>query len=301
MIPYVYHASYSELALPPTHRFPTTKYQDLYEYLLESKFAKADQFHFPDPISSEELFAIHDPNYVKELINGTLDSKMMRRIGFPWSKGLIRRTLHSIAGTRLTASLALEHGCALHLSGGYHHSHYDFGSGFCLFNDLIFAATEMQKKHGLETVLIFDCDVHQGDGTASLGQNHEGIVTCSLHCGKNFPARKMHSDYDIELEKEMPNLPYLETVSQTFEYLIRLHQPDLIIYDAGVDVHKDDDLGYLNICDDGIYQRDTNIFSIAKQNDIPVAAVIGGGYSRNRPELVNRHYQLFKAAHHVFN
>ena len=300
MVPYVYHASYSELALPPTHRFPTTKYQDIYQHLLNTSIAIPEQFHTPEPIKPEQLFEIHEPDYVTQLVNGSLDTKSMRRIGFPWSQGLIRRTLHSLSGTRLTAELALKHDCSLHLSGGYHHAHYDFGSGFCLFNDLIFAATEIQKSHGLENILIFDCDVHQGDGTATLAKNHSGITTCSLHCGKNFPARKAQSDYDIELEVNTDNHQYLETVTQTLEYLIRLHQPELIIYDAGVDIHQNDDLGYLTVCNDGIFQRDVSVFTIAKQHSIPVAAVIGGGYSRNRPELVERHTQLFLAANLVY-
>ncbi len=300
MIPYVYHTSYSDLALPITHRFPTTKYQDIYEYLLDNGLAKLEQFHSPIKIKGTELYSIHDSNYVDQLVSGSLNKKMMRRIGFPWSQKLIDRTLHSISGTRLTAQLAMLHGCALHLSGGYHHAHFDFGSGFCLFNDLIFAATEIKISEDLDTVLIFDCDVHQGDGTATLGKQHDGIISCSLHCGKNFPARKAESNYDIEIEIDCDNSKYLEYVNQTLNYLIRLHRPDLIIYDAGVDIHQDDDLGYLNISNNGIFQRDHSVLSIAKQHNIPVAGVIGGGYSRNRLELVKRHYQLFKAANSVY-
>ncbi|MGB0894931.1 MAG: histone deacetylase [Parashewanella sp.] len=296
MIPLVYHSSYSKLALPDNHRFPKTKYEDLYHYLLTQKIAKPAQFFEPKSLTQADLARVHCPQYVNHLLSGTLPEKAMRRIGFPWSHGLIERTLHSVSGTALTAELSIKHGIALHLSGGYHHAHYNFGSGFCLFNDLYFAAKQSLLDNDINSVLIFDCDVHQGDGTATLARNDDNIITCSLHCGANFPARKAASDYDIELEKGTTTPSYLETIEQTLNYLIRLHQPDLILYDAGVDIHQDDDLGYLNICDSGIYQRDKLVFTIAQNNNTPIAAVIGGGYSRSRQSLTQRHSQMFSAA-----
>ncbi|GIU08207.1 MULTISPECIES: histone deacetylase [unclassified Shewanella] len=300
MIPLIYHASYSKLALPSTHRFPITKYQALYDYLLEQGIAEPSQFIAPENTSTQNLKQLHQASYVDDFINGTINSKDLRRIGFPWSKALIERTLYSVAGTALTCEQAITHGCAIHLSGGYHHAHHQFGSGYCIFNDLALAANASLQLDHIETVLIFDCDVHQGDGTATIAQSLEQVITCSIHCQQNFPARKQVSDYDVELPRGTQDKHYLETVSQTLAYLIRLHKPDLIIYDAGVDIHSDDNLGYLNISTDGIYARDLEVIHQAKTAQIPIACVIGGGYSKESIPLSERHSQLFIAANNIW-
>ncbi len=300
MLPLIYHASYSQLALPPHHRFPVSKYALLHQYLLDNRLANPSQFHAPFPMRAEEVMQVHQQGYVEQFIQGRLAPAAIRRIGFPWHTQLVERTLHSLSGTRLTSQLALNTGIALHLAGGYHHAHYDFGSGYCIFNDLIIAAHQMLTEQQLHKVLIFDCDVHQGDGTATLSHQHPGIISCSIHCKENFPSRKQHSHHDIELLKGSNDLAYQETVEQTLELLIRLHQPDLIIYDAGVDIHQDDDLGYLQISQDGLYRRDMTVLSLAKAAKIPLAAVIGGGYSRNSRQLSQRHSQLFIAANQVW-
>ncbi len=299
-IPFVYHASYSQLALPRTHRFPTTKYQRLYQHAIAHQLLFEPSRHIPCAINIEALHDVHCPEYVNQFISGTLDHKAQRRIGFPWSKQLVNRTLHAVNGTVLCTQLALAQGFAVHLTGGYHHAHYDFGSGFCIFNDLIIAAKTAINSGGADKVLIFDCDVHQGDGTATLAQQYPDIVSCSIHCAQNFPSRKQHSDHDIDLNKGCRDPEYLEHIQQILPYLIRLHQPDLIIYDAGVDIHQDDDLGYFNISNQGILARDTQVISIAKSHNIPLAAVIGGGYSRNEAELTHRHSQLLIAANKVW-
>ncbi|WP_144206508.1 histone deacetylase family protein [Shewanella donghaensis] len=299
-IPLVYHASYSKLALPKNHRFPTSKYENLRQYLLDHNIANPEDFYSPLPISTDTLKQTHQSDYVDRYINNALDPKVIRRIGFPWSEALLRRTLHAINGTVLCAELAVKQGIALHLSGGYHHAHFDFGSGFCIFNDLMIAAKQMLLQQKATKVLIIDCDVHQGDGTASLSQAEPDIVSCSLHCQKNFPFRKQISDHDIEFNKATNDNEYLSVLRQVVPYLIGIHQPDLIIYDAGVDIHQNDDLGYLNISTSGILERDTFIFQQAKYANIPIAAVIGGGYSRDEAELTERHSQLFIAANAIW-
>ncbi|MCL1148045.1 histone deacetylase [Shewanella marinintestina] len=296
MIPLIYHASYSKLALPATHQFPTTKYRYLYNYLLQQGIAKPSQFITPEKATAQYLSQLHCASYVDNFITGTIDARALRRIGFPWSEALVERTLYSVAGTALACDQAIKYGCAIHLSGGYHHAHHDFGSGYCIFNDLALAALNSLQNKNIDTVLIFDCDVHQGDGTATISQSIPQIISCSIHCQENFPARKQHSDYDIELARGTGDKAYLETVNQTLAYLIRLHKPDLIIYDAGVDIHNDDRLGHLAISDDGIYARDALVIQQAKSAEIPIACVIGGGYSKDTPQLNYRHSQLFIAA-----
>jgi acetoin utilization deacetylase AcuC-like enzyme len=220
----------------------------------------------------------------------------MRRIGFPWSEQLVQRTLTAAAGTVLTAQLALKHGKALNLTGGYHHAFSNYGSGFCMVNDLYLAALAMLDHADIDKVLIFDCDVHQGDGTAKLAANNPAVYTVSLHGEKNFPHRKQFSDLDFPIARGITDTDYLVTVEQALSMALAYSQPDAVIYDAGVDIHENDDLGHLMISTEGVYKRDKMVFDACAARNLPVAAVIGGGYQRDIDALVDVHLQLFKAA-----
>ena len=293
--PLVFHPIYSQLDLPERHRFPIQKYVGIRDELLRRGVDKA-RFVTPSPVDLSFLTDYYDLNYVEALTTGALDKKAMRRIGFPWSQQLIERTRTAVAGTCLTANLALEHGKALNLTGGYHHAFADFGSGFCLFNDLYLAAKNMQQNPTVDNVLIIDLDVHQGDGTAKLAEDDRDIFTLSIHGEKNFPYRKQHSDIDIGLAKGTEDDEYLTTLEQALTLANRQFQPDAIIYDAGVDVHVNDDLGHLHISTQGVYERDKMVFALADRLGVPIAAVIGGGYQRDIAALVDVHIQLYRAA-----
>ncbi|WP_394221134.1 histone deacetylase [Alteromonas gracilis] len=293
--PLVFHPIYSQLDLPERHRFPIEKYVGIRDELLR-RGVDDSRFVTPAPVDLSALTTYYNSDYVHALTTGALDKKAMRRIGFPWSQQLIERTRTAVAGTCLTATLALEHGKALNLTGGYHHAFADFGSGFCLFNDLYLAAKTMQQNPLIDNVLIVDLDVHQGDGTAKLAENDHDICTLSIHGEKNFPYRKQHSDIDIGLAKGTEDAEYLATLEQALTLAIRQFQPDAIIYDAGVDVHVNDDLGHLHISTEGVYERDKQVFSLAEHLGVPIAAVIGGGYQRNIAALVDVHIQLYRAA-----
>lgn len=295
MIPLVFDPIYSQLDLPVRHRFPIQKYQGIKDQLIKRGVSES-AFHRPKPLTSSELTRVLDPRYITQLISGNLDPKAMRRIGFPWSEQLIERTLTAAAGTVLTASLALESGKALNLTGGYHHAFANYGSGFCMVNDLYLAALEMLQSPKIDKVLIFDCDVHQGDGTAKLAANNSNVYTVSIHGEKNFPYRKQVSDLDFGLAKGTQDSEYLDLVEQAFNMAITYSSPDAVIYDGGVDIHIDDDLGHLDISTEGVYARDKFVFDKCEALGLPVAAVIGGGYQRNIEALVNVHLQLFKAA-----
>ena len=295
MIPLVFHPIYSQLSLPTKHRFPIEKYQGIRDKLASLQ-VPASHFHQPQPVLVDELCQIFNPVYIKQLAQGSLDPKTMRRIGFPWSEQLILRSLTAVGGTVLTAKLALQHGKALNLTGGYHHAFANYGSGFCLFNDLYLAALSMLQTKGIDKVLIFDCDVHQGDGTAKLASNNPQIYTVSIHGEKNFPVRKQISDLDFNLAKGTQDAEYLDTVDQALNLALNTFQPDAVIYDAGVDIHMDDDLGHLHISTQGVYQRDKLVFAACEQRGLPIAAVIGGGYQRDISALVEVHLQLYRAA-----
>lgn len=291
----VFHPIYSQLSLPDRHRFPIDKYLGIRSALAD-RGVDASEFVEPRAVSIDKLKQVFDPNYVDRLVNNELDQKAMRRIGFPWSEQLVKRTLTAVGGTLKTAELALEHGKALNLTGGYHHAFANFGSGFCMINDLYLAALQMRQAPGIDRVLVFDCDVHQGDGTAKLASNNDSVVTVSLHGEKNFPHRKQQSDMDFALPKGTSDNEYLDTLDTALHLAINNFRPDAVIYDAGVDIHIDDDLGHLDISTLGVLQRDSLVFDICEKKGLPIAAVIGGGYQRDIDALVDVHLQLFKAA-----
>ncbi|QIZ77201.1 histone deacetylase [Ferrimonas lipolytica] len=297
MLPSVYHPIYSQLPLPATHRYPIQKYQLLYHHLLQQQLIDQHSCMEAKPLSADLIKRVHQHDYVDAVLSGRLDRKAERRIGFPWSKQLARRCLISCGGTWQTAQLALQHGIALHLCGGYHHAHFDFGSGYCVFNDLVIAAQLSLDEQLAEKVMIIDCDVHQGDGTATLTANNANIISVSVHCQRNFPARKAQSDIDIGLDNHSDDTSYLNVLAEVIPWALALHQPDLVIYDAGVDIHQHDRLGYLDITDEGLYRRDKMIIDLCRLQKLPLAAVIGGGYAVDQRELIPRHSQLFQAAY----
>ncbi|WP_407330902.1 histone deacetylase [Enterovibrio sp. 27052020O] len=294
MLPVIYHSIYSDFPLPDGHRYPLQKYQLLKTYIEQQPWPV--QSFEPEILNSDTLKAIHDAGYVDALITGSLPLVKMRRIGFPWSHALIQRSLTSLGGTTLTVDKAIEQGVAIHLTGGYHHAHHDFGSGFCLFNDLILAANHALSSPTIEKVLIVDCDVHHGDGTATLAQHRSDIVTLSVHCDKNFPSRKPESDIDLPMPIGTDSESYLREFIPCLTLALALHQPDMVIYDAGVDIHTDDELGYMSVCQAGIAKRDSAVFAACKAHQIPVAAVIGGGYRTDQTALVPLHAELIRAA-----
>ncbi|MEP1384551.1 MAG: histone deacetylase [Paraglaciecola sp.] len=295
MIPLVFHPIYSQLVLPAKHRFPIEKYSGIRQRLAAEGVAD-DWFSKPSKVDIDDLLFTHDANYVKSFVDGTISQKAVRRIGMPWSEQFVERTLHAVGGTVLTSELAMKHGVALNLTGGYHHAFYELGSGFCVFNDIILSAKNMLKHDSVDRVLTFDCDVHQGDGTALLATGDDSIYTVSLHCEKNFPTRKQQSDLDFPLERGMSDDEYLHTVECALAVAFNTSMPDAVIYDAGVDIHEADDLGNLKISTQGVYERDKLVFDECKRRGVPVAAVIGGGYQRNIDDLVEVHLQLYKAA-----
>ena len=276
-----------------------SKFVRLYQHLQQSGIAKSNIIR-PKQASIEDLSIAHDEQYLRQMCENTVEDKAWRRVGLPWSQGLINRTLTAPNGTLLTARVALKKGLACHLAGGTHHAHHDFGSGFCMVNDLAYTAKSLISEKAVSKVLIFDLDVHQGDGTASILADEPRAFTCSIHCEKNFPFRKYASDLDVGLPIGMEDSAYLTIVRDTFEQLLAEQQPDIVLYDAGVDVWQSDVLGRLDISWQGIYQRDHYVIDTCIAKGIPVATVIGGGYDKDHQRLAQRHSIVVQAANDVY-
>ena len=261
----------------------------------------ATQLFSPEPCPIDVLVETHDPRYVHNFQSGNLDKRAIREIGLPWSEGLRDRTILALGGTMRTCELAKTHGLASHLAGGTHHAHRGRGSGFCIYNDLAVSARYIVNEGLASRVLIFDCDVHQGDGTASILAHDPHTFTCSIHAEKNFPVRKVDSDLDVNCPDGMTDDPYVSLVFETLESVIASWHPDFVIYDAGSDVHIDDALGRLSVTTEGLFRRDYGVISRIRSAGLPCATVIGGGYDKDRARVAARHGVVVSAAAAVFS
>lgn len=271
------------------------KFKLLHQYLLGHDLARAEQLHVPMPISRRELELVHSRSYHEAFSRDQLNPAEQRRIGLPATQPLVQRSWLAVGGTLLTARLALKHGLACHLAGGTHHAFPDYGSGFCIFNDVAVAARVLLAEAAVHKLLVIDLDVHQGDGTAAIFADDARVFTLSAHAASNFPLHKQISDYDLPMADGLDDDAYLAEVAQVLPGLLEQIQPDLVIYNAGVDPHRDDRLGRLSLSDTGLLLRDRMVLEFCLRRRIPVATVIGGGYDALEP-LVARHALVFRAA-----
>jgi len=289
----VYNHNY-DIPLPDGHRFVGTKFSDLYNHIKDSDIYKNLIIHKSIEAPISDVQCVHKSEYVLNVKQGSLSRADERKINLPWSKRLARRSFLAIQGTLQTSQLALENGVACHLAGGTHHAFKDCGSGFCVFNDLAYASIALLNQKKVKKILILDLDVHQGDGTASICENIDNIFTCSIHCKNNFPFDKKNSNLDVPIDDEVNDVKYINILTKTLDQIESNFTPEIVFYDAGVDVHSNDDLGNLNLTDDGIKKRDEIVCEYFKEKKIPLCTVIGGGYSKNRQELASRHFSIFE-------
>ncbi len=295
--PLVFHPAYAA-PLPSGHRFPMQKFRLLRDRLQRLELASEEQMHEPLPAPRRWLEQVHMRGYHEAFSQGRLSAREVRRIGLPPSIPLVRRSWLAVGGTVLTARLALTQGLACHLAGGTHHAFPLHGSGFCIFNDCAVAARVLLAEGRVRQLLVVDLDVHQGDGTAAIFSGDPRVFTFSMHGASNFPLHKQTSDLDLPLEDGVEDDTYLDTLGRVLPDLLSQVRPDLVLYNAGVDPHRDDHLGRLRLSDDGLYRRDWMVMEAALRRRIPVATVIGGGYD-GLAALVERHTLVVRAAHEL--
>ena len=295
-MPIWYHPIYTE-GIHPDARFPRERYVELINRLKSLRNSNQFLFLEPNKASRSELVIGHDPYYVDNFLNGKLSDKEIKRIGLtPWTPKLIPRTLRLMGGAIAALNHVVENGgIAGNMAGGTHHAHYDFGSGYCIFNDLAVCALLALQKHNYERVAILDLDVHQGDGTATILQNIDGALTISLHCQENFPFRKAVSDHDLELEANSSDEQFIQKVNQAIDIAIKFN-PQLILYQAGVDGLATDALGKLDITREGMAERNKLVFEMAVKHSIPTVVFMGGGYSKPISHTIDAFCDLFTAA-----
>ncbi len=294
-LPIVYHPDYMA-PLRPGHRFPMSKYGYLRQALVaRGLLPAAGGFLSPAPAPARQVARVHALGYVERVAGQRLSAAETRLIGLPDTEAVARRAFLSAAGTLLAARLALEHGIACNAAGGSHHAGPEGGAGFCVFNDVAVAAQALLDEGVARRVLVVDCDVHQGDGTARIFAHRPEVLTLSLHAERNYPARKAVSDIDFPLPDRLADAAYLEVLDHALEQAAAF-RADIVFYNAGVDPHSDDRLGRLALTDAGLRARDARVIGWARSAGLPVAGVIGGGYDTDPARLAARHAILFEEA-----
>ena len=278
------------LPLPEGHRFPIDKYALLRRRLEEHAAAGAPlAFIDPHAATDDELRRVHAADYLGRVMAGTLSRDEVRRIGFPWSRGLVERSLRSTGAAVDAAAAAMEDGIAASLAGGTHHAGTDWGEGFCVFNDTAVAAREMQARGSVERVLILDCDVHQGNGTAEIFASDPTVFTMSIHGARNFPLRKVAGSLDVPLEDGTGDDEYLQLLAPAVAEAFDRARAGLVLYIAGADPYEGDRLGRLRLTKAGLLARDRLVLDAARSASTPVAIVCGGGYCEDLEAIVDIH------------
>jgi acetoin utilization deacetylase AcuC-like enzyme len=293
LIPIVFHPAY-EAELPAGHRFPMRKYSRLAE-ILRARGLAPDGFVTPDPADAALLSGAHDPGYVEAVLSLRVPRAIERAIGLPVTEAVAARSRASAGGTLRAARLALSHGLAGSTAGGSHHARRAGGAGFCVFNDVAIAALALRREGAIARALVIDLDVHQGDGTADCLAREPDLFTLSIHCERNYPHDKVPGDLDIGLPDGLGDAAYLAVLEARLPGLVQNFAPDLIFYNAGVDPHRDDRLGRLCLTDDGLRARDRYVVGLARARNVPLCAVIGGGYGGDVDALAARHALVFEA------
>lgn len=282
--------------LPSGHRFPMRKYALLRERLSVAGLIPACEFLIPAAAGDEDLERAHSADYVQRVLAGRLSEREVRALGFPWSPALVQRARRSVGATIEACRSACRDGIAVSLAGGTHHAFSDRGQSFCLFNDAAVAARVMLAATAVERIMIIDCDVHQGDGTAAIFANDPQVFTFSIHGSRNFPVNKQQSDLDLGLADGTGDIAYLAALGEGISHALDRMLPTLVIYLAGADPYQDDRYGRLSLTKAGLAKRDALVFGRCRAVGAAVAVTMAGGYARCLDDVVDIHFQTVAEA-----
>jgi len=292
----VFYSDHFVLPLPEGHRFPMVKYSMLRERVARDGICGPGELLTPRAVTDEEILRAHTPEYLGRVVSGTLSDKEVRRIGFPWSEKMVERSRRASGGTLGACLAALDEGFAANLAGGTHHAFSGRGEGYCVFNDSAIAARALQQAGLVERVVIIDTDVHQGNGTAEILHRDSSMFTFSIHGAKNFPFHKEESDLDAPLPDGADDTEFLRALETGLQAALEAADAELAIYLAGADPFEGDRLGRLSVTKAGLAERDRLVLETCRENGIPVATTMAGGYATEIENTVDVHFQSIKRA-----
>jgi acetoin utilization deacetylase AcuC-like enzyme len=282
-----------------THIFPIRKFELVRDKLLFEGTLLENEISEPSPATRDDVLLVHTEDYVSRLCSGALTDKEIRRLGLPWSESLVRRSFYAVGGTIAAASHSLDEGYSSNLAGGTHHSFADRGEGFCVFNDVAVAIRTLRSRNLINRAAIVDCDVHQGNGTATIFAGDTQTFTFSMHGANNYPLVKPRSSLDIELPDGTGDHAYLAVLERSLEPVFQ-HEPEIVFYLAGADPFAGDKLGKLSLSIEGLRLRDELVLRECYERETPVTTVMSGGYGKQIAETVEIHCNTIRAVKAVF-
>ena len=286
--------------LPEKHRFPMVKYELIPQQLLHEGLVEKENFFSPTLAKDYWIEKAHDKEYISKLKHLTLTKTEIRKTGFPLSKELVNREYIITQGTLDCVDFAIKYGASANIAGGTHHAFRDRGEGFCLFNDVAIGSYYAIEKHKMQSILIIDLDVHQGNGTASILRDNDNVFTFSMHGEKNYPFHKENSNLDVPVKDGITGKEYLKKLKENLDFLSDELSPDIIFYISGVDILNTDKLGRLAVKRDDCKKRDDMVFEFSKKSKAPIVTVMGGGYSEKIYDIVEAHCNTFKSMLSLF-
>ena len=279
-----------------SHVFPSIKYRLIKERALRDGVARPEDFVEPPAASDDDIALVHHRDYIRKLQTGKLSYMEILRLEIPYSPELVRAVWLSAGGSILAGRLALQDRVSVNIGGGFHHAYPDHGEGFCVLNDIAIAIRSLQKSKEIERALTVDCDVHQGNGTAAIFAGDPSVFTLSIHQENNYPYPKPPSSLDINLPDRVDDDGYLVALGEGIDKALAEFEPQLMIYVAGADPYREDQLGGLKLTLEGLEKRDRLVFEKARSKKISVAVTFAGGYARKVEDTVTIHTNTIRIA-----
>jgi acetoin utilization deacetylase AcuC-like enzyme len=298
---YALYSDHYVIELPPSHSFPIEKYRLIRERLLAEGTLRPEELIEPTLADPRDICLVHTGEYWARLSAGTLPADAIRRLGFPWSESLVRRSRASVQGTLTAARIAIREAVGVNLAGGTHHAFSDRGEGYCVLNDIAIAIRVLQRDRWMQRMAIIDCDVHQGNGTAAIFAEEPDVFTFSIHGANNYPLRKVPGTLDVDLPDGTGDAEYLIALQPAVSRVLAEFQPGLVFYLAGTDAHEGDRMGRLRLSHNGLRRRDELVLGACREARVPVAITMGGGYGRDLDDTVEAHCNTVRTARALFD
>ena len=278
------------------HVFPTAKYAMVRQRLIDDFDAREEDFVEPEPATDDEVRVVHTRRYYEACRDSTLTSDEQMRMELPWSADLFDAAARCVRGSIMAARLALDFGVGLHIGGGFHHAFADHGEGFCVFNDPACAVRQALFDRRIERALVADVDLHQGNGTAAIFADDDSVATFSIHQELLYPYPKQASTVDVGLDPGIDDDTYLGLLETHLVPLIDSHDPELVVYVAGADPYRGDQLGSLGLTIDGLRARDAFVCGLCRDRGLPLLVVLAGGYAQDVEDTVRIHLGTLQEA-----
>ena len=276
------------------------KYELIPQQLLHEGLVEKENFFSPNVAKDFWIEKAHDKEYISKLNHLSLSKSEIRKTGFPLSKELVNREYIITQGTLDCVDFAIKYGASANIAGGTHHAFRDRGEGFCLFNDVAIGSYYALEKYQMQSILILDLDVHQGNGTASILKDNDKVFTFSMHGEKNYPFHKETSNLDVPVKDGINGEEYLKKLKENLDFLRAELSPNIIFYISGVDILDTDKLGRLAVKREDCKKRDEMVFEFSKKCKAPIVTVMGGGYSEKIYDIVEAHCNTFKSMLSLF-